>query len=274
MLRRADNFRPLAVDDDDDTHGCWPRFVRLDNEDADESSGEGLKLLFRILDHQVLQKIIKHLITVHNLRYGRGGLQGAAYTAGFDAVGVVVARALNDVVDRKKKYRNIFAVEAHKLRKRQNKETPPMSNGSLIKVRLNKSFLTRRRENRLKRQMKEEKNHASDDSGVAAAARSAVEEDGILEIDAAITRELDSRVRAIDLSAPLGWIAYLFVRGVDLSFVVVMAKSFFVLGVALAIKTVHDQWWERAHRPLGVCATPIAYDDCSPIERFSQCCLM
>ena len=73
--------------------------------------------------------------------------------------------------------------------------------------------------------------------------------------------------------------SFLFVRGVDLNFVLILGKSLFVLGLFFLARSLHSALHTSAlpaapdcHR--SAAAVPIAYEDCSPIERFSQCCMM
>ena len=78
----------------------------------------------------------------------------------------------------------------------------------------------------------------------------------------------------------MGRLSFLFVRGVDLSFVLILGKSLFVLGLFLLVRGLHDALHTSHALPTPECmsssarAEPIRYEDCSPIERFSQCCLL
>ena len=93
-------------------------------------------------------------------------------------------------------------------------------------------------------------------------------------------QELNERAEATDRSTPMGRLSFLFVRGVDLGFVLILGKSLFVLGLFFLVRSLHGFLHTSHALPTPECmsssarAEPIRYEDCSPVERFSQCCLL
>ena len=295
----------------ENTEDDLPSFVRLHCAGRDNVGGGGI--LERLARVGCIRTLLSTAVSAHDLWYGGGsgsGGLGAAYTACFDA-----ASAFADTMDLRFASLRLKDIalcalverEARRLRLlRRKKKWRRRSGGGVIpqevnsgrgrrrpaiKVRLNKSFRSKREWARRRRASKGvgedgddrfKSCNVSEDGGSSSGGGSESSASCLVHpVDAAIVKELNERAEATDRSTPLGRVSFLFVRGVDLGFVLVLLKALFVLALFFMARSLTARgggggaWPDLSAFPACQArAAPMAYEDCSPIERFAQCCLM